>query len=74
MYAHFGHGFVENNRLNASFSRLMLRLSRMNGWFVPVSELLDYLGKRRGQLTISTAQRNTMERRWLLQKLFRGTS
>jgi hypothetical protein len=74
MYAHFGHQFVENDRLNASFSRLMKRLSRMNGWFVPVSELLDYLGSRRGDLTISIAQRNCIERRWLLQKLFRGTS
>jgi hypothetical protein len=74
MYTHFGHGYVENGQLHPRFKALMQRLSRKNGWFVPVSTLLDYLGRQRASLEITDAQRGSLERRWLWEKLFRGTS
>jgi hypothetical protein len=74
MYTHFGHGFVEGGRLHARFRALMERLSRKNGWFVPVGVLLDYLRQRRDRLEITDRQRRALERRWLCQKLYRGTS
>ncbi|MEJ7606938.1 MAG: hypothetical protein WKF37_11885, partial [Bryobacteraceae bacterium] len=49
MYTHFGHGFVENGKIDQRFRRLMERLSRKNGWFVPVGTLLDYLRSQRGE-------------------------
>ena len=74
MYTHFGHGFVEGGRLQPRFRTLMERLSRKNGWFVPVSTLLDYLRQQRQNVAISAAERQSLERRWLWEKLFRGTS
>ena len=74
MYTHFGHGFVEGGRLQSRFRTLMERLSRKNGWFVPVSVLLDYLRQRRDRPEISDRQRRSLEQRWLWQKMFRGTS
>jgi hypothetical protein len=74
MYTHFGHGYVENHTLNARFKELMIRLSRKNGWFVPVSTLLDYLRNQRPHNVLTDRQRQTLERRWLVGKLLRGTS
>ena len=74
MYTHFGHGYVENGRLHSRFTELMTRLSRKNGWFVPVAALLDRLRNQRSDIAITDAQRLALERRWLWQKLFRGTS
>jgi hypothetical protein len=73
MYAHFGHGFVENGRIEPRFEALMRRLSRRNGWFVPVSTLLDHLAAGRGDRAITADQRLSLERRWLWEKMFRGT-
>ena len=36
MYTHFGHGFADHGRINDQFRTLIERLSRKNGWFVPV--------------------------------------
>jgi len=74
LYTHFGKGFVENGALNPEFKRLMTRLSRKNGWFVPTSTMLDYLRQRRGPYTITDAERRRLEWKWLLQKSLRGTS
>jgi hypothetical protein len=74
MYTHFGHGFVQANRVNQRFQELMDRLSRKNGWFVPVGTLLDFIAEKRQELNISPANRSSLEKRWLWEKLFRGTS
>jgi len=79
MYTHFGHGYAEGHSLNSRFCELVSRLSRKNGWFVPVSQLLDYLGSRNtgsgGQpRTITAAERRRMERRWLMHKIRFGTA
>ncbi len=75
LYTHFGHGYVEGESMNARFLELITRLSRKNGWFVPVATLLDYLADQHGGCTtISDRQRATLERRWLFEKLRRGSS
>jgi hypothetical protein len=74
MYTHFGHGFVQGGLVNRSFQELMNRLSRKNGWFVPVGTLLDYLRKKQIEPAISPINRGRLERKWLWEKLFRGTS
>jgi hypothetical protein len=48
LYTHLGNGFVEAGTLNADFKRLVERLAKLPGWFVPVKELLDYLRSRPG--------------------------
>jgi predicted TIM-barrel fold metal-dependent hydrolase len=74
MYTHFGHGFVENGQLKPEFRRTMERLAAKRGWFVPVSALLDFLVKAKGHTAIDDDIRRQLETRWLLEKLFRGTS
>jgi hypothetical protein len=74
MFAHFGHGFAEHGRLDRRFARLMERLARKGGWFVPVSTLLDHLLAHRPDPVITDAQRATLERRWLFQKLRYGNA
>ena len=74
MYTHFGHGYVRDGRLDPEFRRLMTRLSKMNGWFVPVATLLDFLRAQRGPTTITDAQRSELEGRWLWDKVRSGTS
>jgi hypothetical protein len=74
MYTHFGHGYVDNGRLDSRFTALMKRLSRKNGWFVPVGVLLDYLRGGRKPSVIGGAHRSALERSWLWQKMLRGTS
>jgi hypothetical protein len=74
MYTHFGHGYVDGDGLNRRFVALMERLSRKNGWFVPVSTLLDYLLTQRGDPVLTGAQRRELERRWLWRKIRFGTA
>jgi hypothetical protein len=72
MYTHFGHGYYENGVLNRRFRSLIGRLSKKNGWFVPVTTLLDFLKQKSS--TITDRQRASLERRWLLHKIRFGTA
>ncbi len=75
MYTHFGSsGFHQNEHLEPTFVRLMIRLSQKDGWFVPVSTLLDHIQSQRGPHVITGCERNRLERKWLMQKSLRGTS
>lgn len=72
MYAHFASGFEENGRIDSRFNTLIRRLAKKNGWFVPVSTLLDHLLEQRSEQDISSAERRRLERRWIMQKLRLG--
>ena len=74
MYTHFASGFWTDGRLNPRFEELMTRLAARNGWFVPVTTLLDYLVEYRGLSVLSDAQRRRLEWRWLLSKARVGYS
>ena len=76
MYTHLAKGFVEDGKINNRFKVLMERLRKMNGWFVPVQTLLDHILSTRGPHSISSRERDRMERRWLWHKIVhtRGTS
>jgi hypothetical protein len=45
VYTHLGVAF---HRLPSEFRRLMIRLSRKAGWFVPATPLLEHIGNERG--------------------------
>jgi hypothetical protein len=73
MYTHFGKGFYEHGALDRRFTHLMERLARRPGWFVPVSQLLDYIAQARGGIHIlKRGERAWLERRWLRHKLAVG--
>ena len=74
MYTHFAYRFTENGALDRRFHDLMARLSKKNGWFVPVSTLLDYLAAAQGPTTISPELRRALERRWLIHKVRFGNA
>jgi hypothetical protein len=74
MYTHFGHGFVEGGRLRPRFVALMERLAAKDGWFVPVTTLLEHLRARRADTTLTTRQRARLEWRWLRHKARYGTA
>jgi hypothetical protein len=74
MYTHFGHGYVEGGRLHPRFRELMTRLSRMNGWFVPVGVLLDHIRAQRGVHALTDRERASLEWRWLGEKLRHGSA
>jgi len=69
MYTHFANGFYLDGRLDKRFESLIKRLAKKNGWFVPVSTLLDYLRERNGDYVITNSQRRALERKWLLHKI-----
>jgi hypothetical protein len=72
MYTHFGSGFVRDRRIDARFERLMRRLSAKQGWFVPVTTLLDFLVQVKGLHEITDRERAALERRWLTHKIRLG--
>jgi len=74
MYSHFAYGFVQNGTLNGRFRELMERLSKKNGWFVTVSELLDYIARNSAPVEFGPDRRAALERRWLMHKLRFGTA
>jgi hypothetical protein len=74
MYTHFAFGFCKGKSINSRFKFLMERLSKKNGWFVPVSTLLDYLLEMKGSYNIDDKQRNNLERKWLFYKITTGTT
>jgi hypothetical protein len=72
MYAHLGCGFFEGRHINRRFEYLMKRFAKMNGWFVPVSTILDYILQVRGKHTITSRERSSLERKWLWHKICSG--
>lgn len=76
MYTHFASHFVEKGKINQRFQGLMERISKLNGWFVPVHTLLDYILQARGNYRITDGERSALERRWIWHKILhtRGRS
>jgi hypothetical protein len=72
VYTHFGKGFARSGALDSRFKQLMRRLASKNGWFVPVSTLLDHIVAVRGRHTVSSGERARLERRWLFHKVLAG--
>jgi hypothetical protein len=72
MYTHFASGFAPHGELDPRFVRVMRRLSSLDGWFVPVTTLLDHLLAAKGRHELTDAERCRLERRWLVHKMLVG--
>jgi hypothetical protein len=72
VYTHFGSGFQQGNKVDPRFEHLLRRLAKKNGWFVPVSTVLDHIRAQRGLSTLDAAQRRRLEWRWFGHKLVAG--
>lgn len=75
-YVHFAAGFVQDGKLNAEFRKRMEFLASLNGWFAPASEILDHLraGAEPRDRNIPRKRLAKLERKWLFEKLCKGTS
>lgn len=69
IYTHFASGFSKSGRLNHTFRQNLTYLARQDGWFVPASELLDYLLKYRDRIEPTQKELIKMEFRWFLDKI-----
>ena len=74
MYTHFAAGFCRNGELYPAFERLMQRLAKKNGWFVPVATLLDHLQSTRKISDIPKRELAQMEQSWFFSKIRKGTT
>jgi hypothetical protein len=70
VYTHLGSTFYP---LRDDFKRLIRRLGRLPGWFVPASTLLDFLGATRGWCNVENYEQTlrSMQWQWLVQQLQR---
>jgi len=69
IYTHLAKGFVDKGKVDSRFKVLMDRMASMDGWFVPVCTLLDYILQVRGRHVITAGERNGLERNWLWHKI-----
>jgi hypothetical protein len=70
IYTHFGKRFHRDGVLDRRFEETIRHLGRMNGWFVPVSTLLDFLAGQQGEHKVITPrERAALENRWCLDQL-----
>ena len=63
---------IQNGKISEKFKEQMNRLSKKNGWFVPVSTLLDFLKTKNKIQIINSKQRTALEWKWLFDKLILG--
>ena len=65
---HFGKGFYRDGALNEQFVQTMNYLSSLPAWFVPVSDLLDYLRDKFGASQLSLVENTKMEYSHILDR------
>lgn len=68
---HLGKGFVRNGEVHAGARHALEYLSKRDGWFVPVSEMLDYLAHTRGIECLRGWRLFRLEALWFLHSLLR---
>lgn len=69
MYTHFGVDFVVDGALDPGFVNVMTALSRRNGWFAPVSDVLDFLSSQQQPSPFNASRRRRLEILWLVDRL-----
>jgi len=67
IYTHFC-SFAKNGKVDDRFQAVMNDLVSRNGWFVPVSELLDHLAAKTPDRTIRKTDLRQLEWRWVIDK------
>lgn len=68
---HLGKGFVKDGVVDPQVQRIFQVLSEKLGWYVPVSEMLDYLVQTQGKgHTLGSWKTAMLETRYLVNKLW----
>ncbi len=73
VYTHFASGFVDKNGvLNQDFYEKIVQLSKMNGWFVPVGVLLDFLISENGRGNeLSYFDSLSLDMKWIVDRFIK---
>lgn len=66
---HLGKGFYTGNSLDPEFKRSMEYLASLPGWFVPVSQLLDFISAKTGSEDPSPIERLRIETSHIIDKI-----
>ncbi len=66
---HLGKGFFNDNTINAEFKNTMEYMASLPGWFVPVSQLLDFLRSNLDGTEISPISRTHMEYAHIIDRI-----
>jgi len=74
LHTHLACGFYKDGEVDRRFRELIDRLSRRNGWFAPVSTLLDHLRSINGLHAITGTERQALEKAWVKHKMKVGRS
>lgn len=70
---HFGKGYAPGGKLDNRVRRILDQLAARNGWYVPVSELLDWMAKKhQGIRALPSAEWRRMQWHWAAQSLRRA--
>ena len=70
VYTHLAFGFSSKGQIDPTFAALIRRLSRLPGYFAPVSDVLDFLKTRRaGAGDIPPSHLSQLQMRWLRDRL-----
>ncbi len=68
VYTHFC-SFVKDGKLDEKFVETMRYLATKEGWFVPVTELLDFLRETKGVTKLRGFRRFYLEGKWLFEQI-----
>ena len=69
VYTHFACGFVEGGRVRPRVERILRALAQRDGWFAPVSQVLDHLRAQRQPGSIPIPEFINMECRWACERI-----
>jgi len=68
---HFGKGYLQEGKVHPRTRYLLKRISESNGWFAPVSEIMDYLSLQIPSCVIQKRGLFKLELKWFLHSLTR---
>ena len=75
VYTHLAYGFYKDGVLHSSTKERLKDLASRDGWFVPASDILDYLRQyHAGRQSLSLRQKVYLEVRWVIEKIVFGRS
>ncbi len=66
---HLGKGFAKEGKLNSDTDNILKYLAKKPGWFAPVSDILDYLLRNRGNVNLGYLQRLRLEFSFVMDKM-----
>jgi hypothetical protein len=70
IYTHFC-SFAKDGVLDPTFESNVRYLAKKDGWFVPVSDLLDFLSKEKGVTDLTRIKRFNLEAKWLFEQIIK---